>query len=536
VPNLKRLLRSGLVSVLLLCFGIVLGQPSFTETAAWGLDLKAGAADNFGGGLEVDDAGNAYILYGTYRSTYTAIVLARVSAFGSLSYLKVSKFPNATPIGVVVDSSHNAYTLVTFQNVSGDADWLVSKYDSHGTLQWTKVVSGLAGLDDFAMSIGLDANSNVCVAGEMRDLPKSPDLKMVSFDPTGASILTQEDPTLDPRCVQFQGGRYFVEGSDNGPATAPTTKWGAYDATTGIAIAGGTLANGVDPITNDRLFYRFYMKGRSDVTWLVGLSTIDSGVTDTFTYHVQQFDSLGNVVWTSTDLPGTIFDLAGGNGLPAYVARTADGVDDVTGTLQALNDTGVALWSQPLENFAKLRADATGCYALIAEYNVSQTPPQILRFDVSGNQVWSAVFFPGFADGNQTFDGFKDVNGNLWAYGSILSGNTGGTPYFGVRLRRYAPGIVLNTISGPSTLTGGSVGTVTLSLNGAAPTGGVTVFMAASTNVTFSNNKPSIAIKIPAGATSVDVPIQTAVVGSPQIVQIFAREAGVSRTWNITLN
>src|SRR5207245_301008 len=84
----------------------------------------------------------------------------------------------------------------------------------------------------------------------------------------------------------------------------------------------------------------------------------------------------------------------------------------------------------------------------------------------------------------------------------------------------------------PTTVTGGSSSTGTVTLDGPAPAGGA--------QVTLSSNSSAASVPasvtVPAGATSVTCTVTTAAVTAPPSATISASYSGVTRTATLTVN
>lgn len=118
------------------------------------------------------------------------------------------------------------------------------------------------------------------------------------------------------------------------------------------------------------------------------------------------------------------------------------------------------------------------------------------------------------------------VNANQ---GVVLTGSLGSvskTFFFAVN----APSLV--SLTGPNSIVGGTQGTMTLTIDGIAPAGGRSILLI--------SGAPGIIIvpssfAVPQGATTVDVPMSTAVVSSATNVVVFATRSGIIKTATVTV-
>jgi len=110
---------------------------------------------------------------------------------------------------------------------------------------------------------------------------------------------------------------------------------------------------------------------------------------------------------------------------------------------------------------------------------------------------------------------------------TATSGAVSKTAFFAVN----APSLTSMSVS-PSTVAGGTNATVTVNINGIAPTGGlsITLISGAPGLVTLPGT-----ISVNAGATSRNFSVPTSAVASTTVVTLFSSRAGIYRTTSLTL-
>lgn len=118
------------------------------------------------------------------------------------------------------------------------------------------------------------------------------------------------------------------------------------------------------------------------------------------------------------------------------------------------------------------------------------------------------------------------VNANQGVVLTATMGSVSKTFFFAVN----APSLV--SLTGPSSIVGGTQGTMTLTIDGVAPAGGRSILLI--------SGAPGIVIvpssfAVPQGLTTVDVPMSTAVVSSDTNVVVFATRAGIIKTATVTV-
>ena len=151
----------------------------------------------------------------------------------------------STTTASAVDSNGNIYTIGTstgsFGNelIQGSQDVVLSKYDSAGNLQWTKLL-GSAGNAN-AYSLAIDANNNVIIAGSSTaNLTVSgiangnADTFVAKYDTNGNQQWVQQIPTLAANGANSvsvdASGNIYIGGQVNGTIGSGQTDAGGQDA------------------------------------------------------------------------------------------------------------------------------------------------------------------------------------------------------------------------------------------------------------------------------------------------------------------
>ena len=84
------------------------------------------------------------------------------------------------------DASGNVYVAGATLNGLGNYDLMIRKYDTEGTVLWTEVYSGAAGLDDIAADLYIDGPGNVFVTGAAaQNVGDSQDLILIKYNSAG---------------------------------------------------------------------------------------------------------------------------------------------------------------------------------------------------------------------------------------------------------------------------------------------------------------------------------------------------------------
>ena len=126
-----------------------------------------GSVDDVGKGIDVDSSGNVYVIGDTSSSGAGSndALIAKYDESGVIQWQRTlggSGYENGMQIKV--DSSSNAYLIGQTQSGGqGVNDYLIAKYNSSGTLQWSRTLGGSSG--DVGNGIAVDSSANVYVIG-----------------------------------------------------------------------------------------------------------------------------------------------------------------------------------------------------------------------------------------------------------------------------------------------------------------------------------------------------------------------------------
>lgn len=366
----------------------------------------------------------------------------------------------STASGIAVDSAGSVtVAATTAQDSSRSSDILILRYSTSGALTWVVRADGSAGGNDSAEAVALDSQGNVVVAGtswggDANDF----DIVVLKYSPTGVPLWNQ---------------RY------NGI--------GVWDEARSLAIDAG---NNV----------------------LVG------GFTQGY-WALLKFSSAGNTVWSVLEPAGTgeIADLAIDGAGNIFAVGSED-----FGQEPFRYDFGVAkysaggsrLWVRTyngpnggVDAAHDVAVDSAGS-AYVAGYSSADLLDNrgdvaIVKYDQNGVALWNERFSPSgtgycFPAGMVLF-----TDGSIAIGASTVGESTNSDDFV---LTKYNQNGTLNLSISPGAANVGDSITGTISLIGAAPTGGATI--------TLQSTDPSAAsapntVFIPGGQASATFSIQT---------------------------
>ncbi|HYV13559.1 MAG TPA: hypothetical protein VE980_21825 [Pyrinomonadaceae bacterium] len=386
------------------------------------------------------------------RPVATDVALARYNADGSLDSGFGIGGETAVPFPDSASEQGNAVALLpdgqivvagtAFKTFNTPPDFALVRYNSDGSLVGVKT-NDIAGGTDEGLGLAIQSDGKVVVAGR--------------------SFRSNFDLTL---------ARYSIEAGptpvgDTTPPTAPTGLTATFNATTNTIDLSWTAATDNVAVTGYRIF-------RDDglINTVTGTTFSDAAPLGTHSYGVTAIDAAGNESGLSNTASATV--VGGGDVTPptAPVGLTAT-ADLATGTIAlswtaSTDDVGVT-------GYRVFRDNGTTAIATVSGTTFNDT-----------NQLGTHVYAVAAIDaaGNQSA-----LSNSASATVTIPEGST-----------------IENLTVNPTTVTAPANSTGTVTLNGAAPAGGVTVTLRSSD--TGKATVPST-VTVPAGGKSVTFVITT---------------------------
>jgi uncharacterized delta-60 repeat protein len=162
---------------------IQLAKYNSTGTIQWQYQLSGASIEN-GYSIAVDSSSNVYVVGMVTVSGAYLTAVAKYNSAGTLQWQRQLGVPGSADspgYAVAVDGSGNVYVGGSSDWDRGNADFMVVKYNSSGTLQW-QVYLGGSGTDEI-YGLAVDSSANVYVTGI-----SSSDLLIVKYNTSGTVL------------------------------------------------------------------------------------------------------------------------------------------------------------------------------------------------------------------------------------------------------------------------------------------------------------------------------------------------------------
>ena len=277
------------------------------EVSDYWINVRGGTSADYSQGIAVDSSDNI-IIGGFYASDGAGgydFLVTKYNSSGSLLWERLlGGSSNDIGRAIAVDSSDNI--IITGQTLSdgaGSYDLLTAKFNSSGTLQWDRTLGGSG--NDNSYAVAVDSSDNIIVGGYgTSDGAGADDIMIAKYNSSGT---LQWDRTLggtsDDRCFGIT-----VDSSDN------------------IIVTGFTLSDGAGG--NDIIIAKYNSSGTlqwdrtlggtgNEFGWGVAVDSSDNIVITGFTesdgagnrdFLIAKYNSSGTIQWQRT-LGGTSIDV-----------------------------------------------------------------------------------------------------------------------------------------------------------------------------------------------------------------------------------
>ncbi len=508
-------------------------------TQAWRRIFNTGTYDDFAGAIEVDASGNAYLEYEDVQPAHSYIHVVKVGPTSGVYFDQVSNldlFPNLKPCGIYVSPiiPGKQYVYAAFADTSSNSQELVLyKLDTSGTVVGSFSYQAQGSLPIGIAGIYFDSAGNVLLAMKRPD-GNNGNLDMLTLDPSGNITSEHFNATIYPSSAIYSTvlNGWIAAGSDMASSIPQNSaRWGLFDPATGLEGALGDTAEGAfNPSPYYSYAEQFVLNGLPNNGFSIIHNSIDRpsiNVPISAYTSMQAFSSNGTSTWhypSSGNRSGNVFQLASLNaaapifdlGIPFYGARTM---------IEQFNGSGVLQWQHRTQPADTMFLCADGFFTTY-DNHASTNTVFLEHADTNGVYDFGKSYQGTLSGGVTTLAGLRVFQNSAYVLMIVDNSGTGKD----VVLDRFVTGTAMQSITSASTVQSGHTLTATISLNGVAPTGGVSVGVSTSSNkLLLPNGTQGQFVTVPAGQSSVTVNLNAQVVASNTAVRILALQNGIRR-------
>jgi hypothetical protein len=380
-----------------------------------------GSRQDTGGQVSADRLGNVYVsgithsdLGGPAAGRHDAF-LSKFDAAGTLQWTRqLGTSAIDASHGVSADGLGNVYLAgATAGNLAGinygESDAFVSKFDTSGTLQWTRQFGTNAA--DHGHGVSADGMGNVYVSGYTKGSLGGPnagelDAFVRKYDPVGTLLWSRQLGT---------------DADDLAHDVSADQLGGVYIS----GVTGGSL-EGANAGESDAFVSKYDTAGTLQWTRQLGTSEIDDS-------HGVSADGLGNV-YIAGHTQGSLGGPNAGN-LDPFISKY-----DVEGTLLWTRQMGTAEW----EFVRGISVDDLGNIYIVGRTNGSLGDPNasdddvfISKYDAAGTLLWTRQFGTNAFDAGVgvSADGLGNVYFSGVTYGRLVGPGASAHDAFVAKIR-----------------------------------------------------------------------------------------------------
>ena len=410
-------------------------------TPSWAKSIGGTLYDD-GNSVATDSSGNVYVI-GYYRGTVTIgsitltsagdtdVFVAKYNTSGTVQWAKsIGGASSDRGHGIATDSSGNVYVTGYYQGTvtigsttltsAGSYDVFVAKYNTSGTFQWVKSISGTS--TDNGTGIATDSSGNVYVIGYY--------VGTIDFG-SGTSL------------TSAGSGDAFVAKYNTGG----TVQWAKS-----IGNTGSDAGFGIATDSSGNVYVIGYYRG----TVTIGSTTLTSaGNADAF---VAKYDTSGTPQWAksigdtgtdaglgiATDSSGNVYVIGYYRGTVTIGSITLTSAGNADVFVAKYNTSGTVQWAKSIGgpdniNGNGIATDSGENVYVIGQYSgtidfgsgtslnsAGSFDAFIAKYDTSGTVQWAkSIGGTSYDDGNSVA---TDSSGNVYVtgryYGTVTIGST----------------------------------------------------------------------------------------------------------------
>ena len=254
----------------------------------WQRQLGTCVDNGRGNILAIDASGNSYVVGSINEAGNINLILFKYNSSGTFQWQKkLSGASNENGYGVAVDSSGNVYVSgSTDTQGAGNNDALIVKYNSSGTVQWQRILGGTG--NEEAYDVAVDSSANVYIVGIAGTGFGGSDTLIAKYDTSGT---IQWQKRLGGASQDNGKSAAVVDSSGNIYLAADTNSSGAgsYDVLIAKYDTSGTLQ-----------WQRTFGGGGSEISYGIAVDSLGSAYVtgqSSSNIFIVKYDTSGTIEW-----------------------------------------------------------------------------------------------------------------------------------------------------------------------------------------------------------------------------------------------
>ena len=193
---------------------LIIAKYNSSGTIQWQRRL-GGSANDVAYGVATDSSDNVYVCGSTRsNSSNTDMIIAKYNSSGTIQWQRLLYSSSGSDIArrITTDSSGNVYISGHTNSIGqGNADLLIAKYNTSGTLQWQRIIGGTGA--EYGYGIAVDSSGGVYFGGSGGS---SADIFLAKYNSSGViqwqRYLTYDWDSLYDLTIDDSGSLYFTGG------------------------------------------------------------------------------------------------------------------------------------------------------------------------------------------------------------------------------------------------------------------------------------------------------------------------------------
>jgi len=518
----------------LACLALATVSFALPPTQAWRRIFNTGSNYEQATGLDVDASGNAYLQYVSQsQGGHWFIHLVKIGAASGIAFDKVIDYTTGHTPGPILVTPLMAGKQYVYQVIYQDATpqtATIYKFDTAGVAQWSPpfVYTSPGAVRVLAMYPDSSGNLLLAMAVAAGSMGA---LDMVNVNSAGAMASEHGNGNITPMSAFYSTtlNGWIIAGADNADFYYPqqSGRWGVYDPTTGSEGTLGETAEGYASGLSSTA-ERFVINELPANAFSIAHNSASGGLGgSTYQTFLKVYNSSGtlswqyppSIAWGAYTMQVAQLDASA----PYFMVSRAPGSSIFTTEphlIDKFDNTGAFVWQHNHQPADLVFPWNDGGFFTVF-YDTVHTTEFLEHADANGVYDYGRGFAgTGNASSAPTFAGFKGFQNSFYFVNNMRNSGTNDDVY----VDRFVTGIAMQSISTifTSVASGNSLN-ATITLNGNAPAGGVSVGVSSNSDkLLLPNGTRGQYITVPAGQPSVTFALNAQTVTTNTTVRILA--------------